>query len=284
RVGIGGAGGEARVAAGELVSAEADRGRPAAPGGVPVRVESLLGQLARDPHARADDLRVEAPGEPAIAGDEQQADVRLVLVLDEQRHLSGVCARRPRGLLGHPPQTLGVRPQRLYPLLGAAQAGRRAHLPPARDLLDVLTRVDLVANVALAGHELLLAALGRARTLELFAILERLPLLVEVVAEVLRVGLYRLAQLLLELLRPLPAGDPGAQLVVRGVPPCGGAAQEAGPALAPQPAQEAVGGGKDLPGLAPAGQRRALALVERRDEPFAARERALRVHIEVRAE
>ena len=90
RIRVGGPIGEARVAAAQLVPAEAQRGDAAAPGRIPA-LRSLLGELGGEAHAGADDLRVEAAREAAVAGDEQQADIRL----DSCSRSSGTRAASP---------------------------------------------------------------------------------------------------------------------------------------------------------------------------------------------
>ena len=85
-------------------------------------------------------------------------------------------------------------------------------------------------------------ALGRERRV----VVQRLALLVEVVAEVRGERLDGLAHLLLGLLRPVAAVDLLAQLLVLGVQAFGQAEQELGHALDVQAVEEAVGGGEDL--------------------------------------
>ncbi len=87
--------------------------------------------------------------------------------------------------------------------------------------------------------------------------------------------------LLLGLLRPVAARDLRAQLAVLGVGALGQPAQELGDPLDVQAVEEAVGGGVDLDRLVLDRQRLALALVERLDQPLAARERLLRIGVEV---
>src|SRR5262249_4133139 len=140
RVRVGGAVGEAGVGALELVAAEADRGDAAAAARVPDGLAAAFAELGCRADPRADDLRGEAAGEPAVASDGQQPDVPVGLVLLEQRQARGLTAGRPGGLAGHAPDRARVGAQRVDALLGAAQPGRRHRLQRARDLLDVLDR------------------------------------------------------------------------------------------------------------------------------------------------
>ena len=156
----------------------------------------------------ADDLRVERAGQAAVAGDEQQADGLLGLVLAAGSAGSGRSAGRLGRLARHPPDRARVRAQRGDALLGAAQARGGDHLHRARDLLDVLDRRDAVLDVALrpwAGSAAAARRLGRgllvlggvarrpsssrrplvgARRRAVAGVDQRLALLVEVVAEV----------------------------------------------------------------------------------------------------
>src|SRR5437588_824432 len=115
-------------------------------------------------------------------------------------------------------------------------------------------------------------------------LLQRLALVVEAVAEVLRVGLHSLLNRLLGLLRPVACGDLLEQLAVLGAHPLDQTLEELRSALDLDAVEEAVRRGVDLHGLILDGQRFALALVERGDEPLATSQRTLRVGVEVRAE
>ena len=121
----------------------------------------------------------------------------VVLVLVSSGRRDRLRAGRLRRLARHPPQRVRVGAQRRDPLLGAAQARGGDHLHRTGDLLDVLDRGDPVLDVALGGHgDCGSAALGRPRGSSLGArrlvaaqrrvLLQRLALLVEVVAEVAR--------------------------------------------------------------------------------------------------
>ena len=96
RVGVGRAVGEARVAAGDLAPAEAERRDAAAARGVEDDVAALALVLGRGAQAGAQDLRVERAGEAAVARDEQDRDPVLVLVLLEDRQASRSRCPRPR--------------------------------------------------------------------------------------------------------------------------------------------------------------------------------------------
>src|SRR6202034_65182 len=111
RVGVGRSIGESCVAAAQLIPAEGDRGDTAAPGRIPAAVQSLAGQLGGETYAGADDLGVEPARQSAIAGDEQQANVALRLVLAQQWQSLGLRAGRLRGLAGHASDRIRVRTQ-----------------------------------------------------------------------------------------------------------------------------------------------------------------------------
>ncbi len=99
---------------------------------------------------------------------------------------------------------------------------------------------------------------------------ERLALLVEVVAEVLRERLDGVVNRLLRLLRPVAPGDLLEHGAVLGVHPFGQLEQELGDALDVDAIQEAVRGRIDLHDLVLDRQRLALVLVERRHESLTA--------------
>ena len=86
---------------------------------------------------------------------------------------------------------------------------------------------------------------------------------------------------LLRLIRPVAAGDLLAHVGVLGVHPFGQLGEELGHALDVQAVEEAVGRGVDLHDLVLDRQRLALVLVERLDQALAARQRFLRVGVEV---
>ena len=158
------------------------------------------------------------------------------------------------GLARHAPDRARVGPQVLDALLGAAQARGGDHLHRARDLLDVLDRRDAVLDVALAhGGERVPSGRGRLllgvsavtasspasprrRRRGLCApssgaagsavVVERLALLVEVVAEVVGELRDRLVDRLLGLVGPVAAGDLLEQVVVLGVHALGQALEE----------------------------------------------------------
>ena len=100
--------------------------------------------------AGADDVRVERARQPSVAGDQQQAHARDLLVLGQDRQAGHVTGRLGR-LARHPPDRARVRAQRLDPLLGPTQPSGRDHLHRPRDLLDVLDRADAVADISLRG-------------------------------------------------------------------------------------------------------------------------------------
>jgi len=135
-----------------VAAAEGQRGDAAAPGRVPPDLASLIRELAAKPYARADHLRVEAPGKPAVARYQQQPHVALGVVLGEQWQPRGLRARSVGRLAGHAADRLGVGAQRGNALFCAAQASGGDHLHRARDLLDVLDRGDPVSDVALRCH------------------------------------------------------------------------------------------------------------------------------------
>ena len=91
-------------------------------------------------------------------------------------------------------------------------------------------------------------------------------------------------QVLLKLLRPLALFDSLAHISVLGVHAFGQLGEKLADALQLDAVEEAFGRGEDLHHLVGERKRFALALVERRHEAFAARERALRVDVEVGAE
>ena len=172
--------------------------------------------LASGCDAGADDVRVERAGEPAVAGDQQQSDLRHALVLFEDRQVGDVPGRFGR-LPRHPPDRVGVGAQRLDPLLGTAQTSRRDQLERTSDLLDVLDRADAVAYVALrfrhrcnSGHGL------RRACLTLPAVVERMALFVEVEPEVFGELRDRRLDLCLCLVAPVAARDLLQQVAVVG--------------------------------------------------------------------
>src|ERR1039458_6440071 len=72
RIGVGGTVGKAAVATTQLAPSEGQRRHAASPGRVPNRPRPLFLEFGGDLDPGTDDLRVEPPREPAIAGDEQQ--------------------------------------------------------------------------------------------------------------------------------------------------------------------------------------------------------------------
>src|SRR3954471_2970565 len=204
RVAVRRAVGEPGVGATRLAVAERQRRHPAPAGGEELERLALALELGGMAHAGAHDLRVERAGQAAVAGDQQDADRGLGLVLLEDREARHVL-RRLGGLARHPPDRARVGPQVLDALLGAAQPRGGDHLHRARDLLDVLDRPDPVLDVLLRhglrgrARGLLLALLGLlllaavlvallapgALALDVDVVRQRLALLVEVVAEVL---------------------------------------------------------------------------------------------------
>src|SRR5579875_2453865 len=123
------------------------------------------------------------------------------------------------------------------------------------------------------------AALGRHRLL-----LDRVALLVEVVAEVLGEPLDRPLELLLDLIGPLAGGDPPQHLRLGAAHRVHQLAQEALDLLDHDPVEVAVRGGEDLHHLLLDRHRLTLGLVQRLHQPLAARQRALGLDIKLRAE
>ncbi len=148
-------------------------------------------------HTGPHNVGVEPTGQPAVAGHQQQPDPVDLVVLGQDRQARHRACRLG-GLASHPPDRVGVRAQRLNPLLGPAQASGGNHLHCPGDLLDVPHRADAVADVSLrGGHDFCVAALGR------LLLLQRVTLLVEVVTEVLGELLDRLVHGLLGLIAPV---------------------------------------------------------------------------------
>ena len=232
----------------------------------------------------------------------------LGLVLVEDRQLRDV-ARGLGGLARHAADRRRVGPQRLDALLGLAQARGGDHLHRPRDLLDVLDRGDAALDVLLAPcasrrgsphprapwrtpprrcrrrcrrssslSDLLLGGVGVALVL-------RLALLVEVVAEV--------ARRTPRSPRRAPSASRRTSRRRRSSPACSEASEcrrstrlavELGDAVGVDAVQVAVGRGVEHRDLVLDRHRLALALVERLHEPLAAGQRALRVRVEVGAE
>ena len=218
----------------------------------------------------------------------------------------------------HAPDRARVGAQVLDPLLGAPQARRRDHLHRARDLLDVLDRRDAVLDVLLRSHRgyavapassrsssaatrrpsssslvvgavlggraaLLLALLLVLDAIRL-ALLERVALLVEVGPEVVdRLG-DRRAELLLGRVVPVAAGDLLEQLLLLRVQPLEQLLEEVLDALGLDPVEVAAGAGVDRRHLVLDPPRLELVLVQQLDQPLAARQRGLRLRVELRAE
>jgi hypothetical protein len=101
--------------------------------------------------ARADDLRVERAREAAVAREQQQRHLVGGLVLLEQRQVRNRLGGLG-GAAGHPADRIRIRAQHLDALLGPPQARGGDHLHRARDLADVLDRIDPVLDVLLARH------------------------------------------------------------------------------------------------------------------------------------
>src|SRR5215207_5824267 len=292
RVRVRGPVGEADVGAGRRALAEVERADAAAAGGGEDDVLALTLQVVRRPDAGADDLAVEGARKAAIAGDQEHPDLADVLALEQDRQVGDVL-RRLRRVARHPPHRRRVRAQREDPLLGAAQPGGRDHLHRPGDLLDVLDRRDAVLELLL-GHRLrgggrrllfrlrrFALLLGAATVVDLDLLVDRLALLVEVVAEVVGELGDDLLQPVLRLVGPVAVADLLEQLGVLRPHAPDELLVELGHAILGHAVQVAVGRGVDDRHLLGGGDRLALALVERGDQPVAARERALRVLVEV---
>src|SRR3954468_13933533 len=175
--------------------------------------------------------------------------------------------------------------------VGMGSAGRPGGL---RLLLTVLVR-GLAAAVAVAaglglgavaavGPLALVAALVAARDAVGLALLDRLALLVEVVAEVVGEARHRPVEGFDGLVGPVPAGDLLQEVGVLGAGLLGETVEELRDLVHGDSVQVAVGGRKDLDHLVLDRHRAALLLVQRGHEPLAARQRALGVGVQLGAE
>ena len=109
-------------------------------------VARVLGDLARD---EADRVRVERAGEAAVRRDQHEQTLALGRLLQERVVLAAEDRRDVREDLV---DLLAVRAGREGRVLGAPELRRRHELHGARDLLDVLGRVDPPPDIPLASH------------------------------------------------------------------------------------------------------------------------------------
>ena len=93
-----------------------------------------------------------APASPRSAVTRRIADAALLVVLLQDRQARDLAAGGLGRLAGHAADGARVRAQVRDALLGAPQARGGDHLHRARDLADVLDRLDAVLDVALGGH------------------------------------------------------------------------------------------------------------------------------------
>src|SRR5947209_4373953 len=150
----------------------------------------------------------------------------------------------------------------------------RAQAPGSRRLRLIL----LIAPVVVPPLAL------RAARRTLVAFLDRMPLLVEVEAEVLGEARDRLLDRLLRLLAPVAPGDLLEEIRLAAPHGVGEVGEEAVEFVHHDSVQVPAGRRVYLDHLVLDGHRMALCLVERLDQPLAAGELSLRLRIELRAE
>src|SRR5690606_7125973 len=106
-----------------------------------------LAQLAGD---RAQHVRVQAAAQALVGGDDDDAEVALLLAHDEERMtVLGVRVRQVRGDVAH---LVGVRTRLAHAVLRLAHLRRGDHLHRLRDLARVLHALDLGADLFAARH------------------------------------------------------------------------------------------------------------------------------------
>src|SRR5207249_3374566 len=112
---------------------------------------ALPPQLAVERKRSPQDLRVEGAGETAVAGERDDRDPFVALVLLEERQPADGCARAGRAChqLEH---AIRVRPHVLDPGLGLLQLRRRDELHRARDLPRVSDRAYTALDVLSGSH------------------------------------------------------------------------------------------------------------------------------------